>query len=85
MMTTAITAETITNRQIRNLRQEALAAVSPDYAQADICARALSDDTVDQDGNLVPYADWTLEEARQACADAVNAARAMDDSQAVSS
>lgn len=53
----------ITNQQIRRLRQEALGA--GDYRMVDICNRALvrDDDTVDQDGNVIPFAEWTQVEA----------------------
>lgn len=55
--------------QIRALRDEALAA--SDHRQVDICNRALTDDTIDQDGNEIAFADWTREEARRACFDAI--------------
>lgn len=68
-----LTAETITTAQIRALRNEAQAA--GDYAQVDICDRALAadDSTTDQDGNEVARADLNREDAREACADAINA------------
>ena len=72
--TTTITAETITNAQIRALRNEAEKA--GDYAQVDICDRALTreiDGTQDQDGNEVARADLSVADARELCADAVNA------------
>ena len=46
-----------------------------DYAQVDICDRALAadDSTTDQDGNTVACADLSREDARAECADAINA------------
>mgnify|MGYP006931613400 CR=1 FL=1 len=75
--TATLTAETITTAQIRALRREAEAA--GDYAQIDICDRALASDdtTTDQDGNTVARADLSREDARAECAEAINAARAM--------
>jgi hypothetical protein len=67
-------AETITAAQIRALRNEAQAA--GDYAQVDICNRALTreiDGTQDQDGNEVARADLSVADARALCADAINA------------
>lgn len=57
---------TITTKLIRALRSEAIAA--GDYAQADLCQRALSTDTIDQDGNRIPYAEMTQDDAIEACA-----------------
>ena len=71
---TTLTAETITTAQIRALRNEAEKA--GDYAQVDICDRALTreiDGTQDQDGNEVARADLSVADARELCADAVNA------------
>lgn len=70
---TMLTAETITTAQIRTLRNEAVAA--GDYAQVDICDRALAtdDSTTDQDGNEVARADLSREDARAECADVINA------------
>ena len=65
----------ITDRQIKTLRSKALA--TGDYAQVDLCDRALSADTIDQDGNPIALADMTQDAARQACADAIDAAAAM--------
>lgn len=76
MTTTDLTADTITDDQIRTLRTEAEAA--GDYGQVDLCNRALATDTVDQDGNAIALADLTREDARAACAEAINAARAME-------
>jgi hypothetical protein len=75
-----LTAATITDRDIRKLREEAIAA--NDYRQVDICQRAITadGDTTDQDGNAIEFADWTREYARGECAVAINAARAEDDS-----
>lgn len=58
----------ITDRQIRDLRERAEAA--RDHSTQDFCNRALcrDDDTCDQDGNPIAYADWTQEEARSECA-----------------
>lgn len=69
------TTRTISDEQIRTLRTEAVAR--GDFAQVDLCNRALSaDDAVeDQDANLIPYADWTQEEARAACAEVLAAAQ----------
>lgn len=64
----------ITNDQIRKLREEAIEA--GDYAQADMCDRALSDQAVDHHGNRVAYADLTPEEARAECERALAACRA---------
>ena len=71
------TTETLTTEQIKTLRDEAVAA--GDYAQADICQRALAADTVDQDGNEIALADWTVEQAREACARVIAAAEAQQD------
>lgn len=76
-MTKTITADTITDKQIRQLREEALAA--GDYKQVDLCNRALADDTIDQDGNLIAFAEMSAEAAREKCADAIDAAQAMND------
>jgi hypothetical protein len=65
---------TITDKQIRQLREEALAC--GDYRQVDVCNRALATDTVDQDGHEIAFASWTQEEARTACAEAIHAAEA---------
>lgn len=71
-----LTADKITDREIRALREEAIAA--GDYRQADICQRALTSDdaTEDQDGNAIEFAGWTREYARAECADVINAALA---------
>ena len=73
MTNTTLTAETITTAQIKALRSEAMAA--GDYAQVDICDRALAadDSTTDQDGNTVARADLSREDARAECADAISA------------
>jgi hypothetical protein len=57
-------AMTVTDKQIRQLRAEALSLSPSDHDTADLCNRALADDTVDQDGNAIAYADWTQDEAR---------------------
>ena len=71
-----LTAATITDREIRKFREEALAA--PDYDQVDLCNRALATDTVDQDGNEIALAALTREDARARCAAAINTARAAE-------
>ena len=50
-----------------------------DYAQVDICDRALAadDSTTDQDGNTVARADLSREDARAECADAINAGQGL--------
>jgi len=68
------TIETLTTKQIKALRAEAIAA--GDYRQADICDRALATDAVDQDGNEIALADWTVEQARAAIVEAINDAEA---------
>ena len=68
-MTTATTATAaITAKQIRTLRTEATAA--GDYAQVDLCNRALTKDgeTADQDGNAIALADMTQADAVAECA-----------------
>jgi len=64
------TPETITTRQIRSLRDEALAA--GDYAQVDICDVALAaHETADAEGGELRGPDgevWTRSEARTECA-----------------
>ena len=64
MTTTALTAETITHDQIRALRTEAAAA--GDTEQVSVCNHAI--DTTESRNRS-----WTAEEAREACADAINA------------
>jgi hypothetical protein len=72
---TTLTAETITTAQIKALRAEAEAA--GDRAQVDLCDLALAaHETADaQGGDLIgpDGAIWTRTEAREACADAINA------------
>lgn len=72
----AVTAETITARQIKALRDDALAA--GDYMMVDVCDRALTpdSDTTDQDGNEAALSDWTQGEARAECASAISDAQA---------
>ena len=85
-MTTAaptLTADTITAAQIRALRDEATAA--GDEEQAAWCDAALADYGADECVTILyPLAlegrQVTLTEAREACADAINAARAMGES-----
>lgn len=62
---TQLTAETITNEQIEALRAEARAA--QDWEMDEVCERALS---------LAPH---FADRDREACARALNTARAMDD------
>jgi hypothetical protein len=62
-------ADVISDDRISALRAEAVAA--GDYNQADLCDRALSYDTTDQDGNQIPYADMSREAARVMCALAI--------------
>jgi len=61
---TTLTAETITTAQIRALRTEAQEA--GDTEQVSICNHAL--DTAESHNRS-----WTVDEARQLCADAINA------------
>lgn len=72
---TTLTAETIATAQIKALRAEAEAA--GDRAQVDLCDLALAaHETADaQGGDLIgpDGAIWTRTEAREACADAINA------------
>jgi hypothetical protein len=58
----------ITNKQIKSLRQEALAV--GDYLGVDICNRALTpdDQTTTDDGDLMPLHEWTQAGARAECA-----------------
>lgn len=67
--TNSLTAETITTEQIETLRAEA--QEHGDGEQVSICNHAL--DTAESRNRS-----WTVEEARQLCADAINAARAME-------
>lgn len=62
------TSETITDEQIKALRAEALG--HGNYEQVDICDRALcrDDETINQDGDEIAYADWSRDEARTECA-----------------
>lgn len=80
-MTTTLTSETITDRQIRSLRTEARAV--PDGRMAALCALALDDDISDEDGcddgHWMAIRDLSVQDARQRCADAINAARAQAD------
>jgi hypothetical protein len=57
---------TVTNKQIKQLRDEAIG--HGDHRMADLCDRALATDTVDQDGNAISFADWTADDARAECA-----------------
>lgn len=61
---TTLTAETITTAQIKALRAEA--QEHGDTEQVSICNHAL--DTAESRNRS-----WTVEEARQLCADAINA------------
>lgn len=65
-----LTADTITDEQIEALRNEAIEV--DDDEQVDLCRLALGRRTV-RAWNLIPYG------ARGRCAEAINAARAMDD------
>lgn len=82
--TNQLTAETITASQIRQLRAEALACPVSDTRMIDICDVALADhETANDDGDPMVDPDGdpiTRTEARALCADAINDARAMDDS-----
>lgn len=71
-----MTSTEITTAQIKQLRDEALAA--GDYAQVDVCERALATETVDQDGHAIALADWTQDEARAECARVIRAAASQD-------
>lgn len=74
---TKLTADTITREQIRDLRNEALAA--SDYVTVDMCDVALAaHEAADSEGNPLFASDGkptTRTEAREACADAINASR----------
>ncbi len=71
------TAETITNKQIRALREEALTVPqTPDHAMADICAIALGD--VVSDDSCYANVVMTREHARAKCARVINNARAQE-------
>lgn len=67
-----------TAAQIRTLRNEALAA--GDYAQVDLCDRALvlDGETTDQDGNEIALADMSQEDAILTCTGVILAARQAD-------
>lgn len=67
-------AAAVSDRQIRALKSEAMAAY--DYAQADLCDRALATDTIDQDGNEIALAGMSREDARIECAKAIADAQA---------
>jgi len=73
------TIDTLTDCQIRTLRGEAMAA--GDYAQVDICQRALTsdDDTIDSDGNEIAGADMSQDDARRECARVIATAAAQQD------
>lgn len=69
MTTTKLTADTITEQQIHDLKAEAWEA--GDTKQADLCRLALG---------MTPLISWnfTPYEARGLCADAINNARAQE-------
>ena len=75
MKTTSKITDTVTDEQIKALREEALAA--GDRAQVDLCDVALAaHETADAEGGELRGPDgeiWTRTEAREACADAINA------------
>jgi hypothetical protein len=95
MTMTTITADTITDRQILDLRREA--RNQSDDLQVAICTVALATglaDVADIDETqcaalegigIIPEHVGSDLVARALCADAVNEARAMDDSQVVAS
>lgn len=56
---------TVTDSDIRKLRREAID--HGDYKMVDLCNRALSVAVTDQDGNEIPYDNWTRDEARAEC------------------
>lgn len=78
----ALTAETITTKQIKALRNEALAA--DDSRQVDWCDLALAahERTDSEGGDLIAPTgvQTTRTRARQVCADAINYAAGEDDS-----
>lgn len=81
-MTTKLTAETITTRQIRDLRDEAMEA--SDYRMVDWCDVALaSHETSDSAGRELQgpgnHGTCTRTDAREICADAINNARAQQE------
>lgn len=75
---TNLNADTITVRQIEALREEALDA--GDDAMVTHCTHALlAHDPVGFEGSPAEKYNASIDESRQACADAINAARAMGD------
>lgn len=70
-----LTAETITDKQIRQLSSEA--AQAGDLIQVDLCNIALSGEDSDGTGTTLGTP-CTVEYARQACADVINNARAQE-------
>lgn len=88
---TELNAETITDRQIEELREEALAAHTPDLVQSSLCAVALATDLgevaeieesvradLEQLG-VIPEHVGADVVARGLCARAINSARARED------
>lgn len=75
MQTLTALETNITDKQIRALRDEALAA--GDYQQVDLCQRALTldSDVTDADENLIPMAEVSQLEARAECERVVLGAR----------
>ena len=67
------TADTITTAQIRALRDEA--ARRGDHDLVEICDVALAAQGAADSLLQGPYGSWTRDEARGACADAINSAR----------
>lgn len=75
----ATTLESLTEKQIRSLREEALGA--GDYQMVDICQRALTRDsqTIDADGNNMALAEMPQSEARYLVVEAIRSAEAQQD------
>jgi hypothetical protein len=69
-----LTADTISDHQIRQVRIAALGLRPADWTTVDLCNRALTDDIVDDDGNEIAFSGLTPKEARQHCADVINSA-----------
>lgn len=72
--TACLTADTITAAEIRDLRRRA--GRRGDHDLVEICDVALAAQGA-TDSSLLegPYGSWTRDEARAACADAINAAQ----------
>jgi len=74
-MTTELTAQTITTRQIRALSREA--AIAGDFDQVVLCDHAINELPLEEACKL-EMSGWSVKAARQACANAINSARALE-------